>query len=162
GRELLGARLTRRGITLSAALFAPFLSECAASAAVPSALAAATADAALAHAAGKAVPALATAPALALAQGIVPHPMYDKVKCEFAFLFAAVLAGFSGSALSKDARSLPPTPPPAERQQGAKAAPMDLPAGADTDAPKAIEPIEFRIPLLAAHAAVQRELNLTA
>src|SRR5262249_25492247 len=40
GRERLGVRLTRRGVTLSAALFALLLSECAVSAAVPSALAA--------------------------------------------------------------------------------------------------------------------------
>src|SRR5262249_34777569 len=71
GRELLGNRLSRRGITLSAALFAPLLSECAASAAVPAALAVATTEAAVAYAAGKTVTALATARALALAKGLV-------------------------------------------------------------------------------------------
>src|SRR5262249_28727319 len=45
GRELLGARLARRGVTLSAALLAPLLSESAA-AAPPAALIAATARAA--------------------------------------------------------------------------------------------------------------------
>jgi hypothetical protein len=52
--------------------------------------------------------------------------------------------------------------PPAERQPEKKATRMDAPAVASIVKPKAAEHIEFRMPLLAAHAAVQRELNLNA
>src|SRR5262245_59707050 len=47
-RAILGERLTRRGVTLSAALFAPLISECAGPASLPPALVASTAEAATA------------------------------------------------------------------------------------------------------------------
>jgi RNA polymerase sigma factor (sigma-70 family) len=159
-RKLLGNRLTRRGITLSAALFAPLLSDCAASAAVPAVLAAATTEAAVAYAAGKAVAALATARALALAKGLVQPLVSAKIKCVCALLLAAVVAG--GAVLSRDAHSAPPMLPPAERQPEKKATRIDSPAVANSVKPKAAEHIEFQMPFLAAHAAVQRELNLNA
>src|SRR5262249_41806446 len=58
GRELLAVRLTRRGVTLAAALLAPLLSDSMSPAAVPPELAASTTQAAAALAAGKAVAAV--------------------------------------------------------------------------------------------------------
>jgi RNA polymerase sigma factor (sigma-70 family) len=160
GRELLGGRLTGRGVTLSAALFAPLLSECAASAAaVPATLAASTTEAAVALAAGKTAAALASARALALAQGFVQPVLSAKVKCVCVLLFAAALAGFDGAALPRDARSVEP-PPPVGRQGVANAAAMDPPVPAKVDKPKETERIEFRVPLLVLHAKVQTELKL--
>ena len=94
GRELLGARLTRRGVTLSAALFALLLSECAASA-VPPALVTSTTEAAVALAAGKAVAALAAARALALARGLAYPALSAKVKAVGVLLVAAIVAGLA-------------------------------------------------------------------
>src|SRR5262249_47740234 len=101
GRELLGARLTRRGVTLSAALFALLLSECAASA-VPPGLVTSTTEAAVALAAGKAVAALASARALALARGLAHPALSARGKVVCALAFAAALAGFGGAAVQRD------------------------------------------------------------
>jgi RNA polymerase sigma factor (sigma-70 family) len=160
GRELLGASLTRRGVTLSAALFAPLLSECAASAAVPAALATSTTEAAAALAAGNAVTALATARAIVLAQGLVQPVLTTKVKCVCVLLFA-VLAGFGGAALPRDTRPVEP-PPPAEHQEAAKTAANDPHPDAKVDQRKVTERIEFRIPFLVLHVEVQTELKLDA
>jgi RNA polymerase sigma factor (sigma-70 family) len=97
GRELLGVRLTRRGVTLSAALFTLLLSECA----VPAALAASTTEAAVGLAAGKAVTALTSARALILTQGFVQPALSAKVKAVCVAL-AAVLAGFGGAAVPNE------------------------------------------------------------
>jgi RNA polymerase sigma factor (sigma-70 family) len=159
GRELLGVRLTQRGVTLSAGLFALLLSECAVSAAVPSALAASTAEAAVSLAAGKAVAALASARALALAR-VLAHPALSaKVKAVCALLFVTVLAGFGGDAVQHDYAPLDPTPS-AERQAAAKATTIDPPAAKVVE-PKPAKRIEFRNPLLVLHAEVQKELKLT-
>jgi RNA polymerase sigma factor (sigma-70 family) len=162
GRELLGGRLTRRGVTLSAALFAPLVSECAVSAAVPSALAASTTDAAAALVAGKAIRGLASARALKLAQGLVEPGLSAKVKCVCLLMLATVFAGLGGAALPKDTRPVESTPPPAARQQVATAAVMASPAIATVDEPKTTQRMEFRVPLLVLHAVVQTELKLTA
>jgi RNA polymerase sigma factor (sigma-70 family) len=162
GRELLGGRLTRRGVTLSAALFAPLLSECAAPAAVPSALASSTTAAAATFAAGKAVTALVSARALILAQGLVQPMLSAKVKCVCVLLlFTAALAGFGGAALPRDTRSVEPLRP-AEHQQAAKTAAHDPQPDAKVDQPKVAERIESRIPFLVLHPEVQTELKLDA
>jgi RNA polymerase sigma factor (sigma-70 family) len=148
GRELLGGRLNRRGVTFSAALFAPFLSECAANAALPSALATSTTDAAVALGGGKALAALASARAVALAQGCIQPVLSAKVTCVCALLLGTLLIGFGGAALPKEAP--PIDPPPAERRQVANG-----------DEPKAAERIEFRFPWIAMEAKVQTELKLT-
>jgi RNA polymerase sigma factor (sigma-70 family) len=159
GRELLGARLIRRGVTLSAALFALLLSECAASA-LPPALVTSTTEAAVALAAGKAVAALASARALALARGLAHPALSAKVKVVCALVFAAVLAGFGGAAVQRDNDPIDPTPPPAERQEIAKDTTIDPPA-AKVDEPKPAKRIEFRHPLVSLRAEVQTELKLT-
>jgi RNA polymerase sigma factor (sigma-70 family) len=159
GRELLGARLTRRGVTLSAAVFALLLSECAASA-VPPALVTSTTEAAVSLAAGKAVAALASARALALAWGLAHPALSAKVKVVCVLVFATVLAGFGGAAARRDNDPIAPTPPPAERQEIAKDTTIDPPA-AQVDGPKPDKRIEFRHPLLILRAEVQMELKLT-
>jgi RNA polymerase sigma factor (sigma-70 family) len=156
-RELLGSRLTQRGVTLSAALFAPLLSECVASAAVPSALAASTTEAAAALAAGKAIAALASARAILLAQGAIQPILPAKVKCACVLLLGAVLIGFGGAAMTKESL---PVDPPAKRHPIANQA-VDPGPGAKVDKAKAAERIEFRNPLLVLHAEVQAELKLT-
>jgi RNA polymerase sigma factor (sigma-70 family) len=108
GRELLGGRLTRRGVTLSAALFAPLLSECAAAAAVPAALVASTTEAAAALAAGKAVATAASARSLVLAEGFVRPLLFGKVKCVGVLVLAALVAGLGGATLTGDARPVEP------------------------------------------------------
>ena len=159
GRELLGSRLARRGITLSAALFAPLLSECAAKAALPAALATFTTEAAVALAGGKAVAALASARALALAQGFVQPVLSAKVKCVCALLLGAALVGFGGAALPKE--EPPVDPPPAERRQVAKNEAAVPPKAANVDEPKAAERFDFRFPWIATEERVQTELKLT-
>jgi RNA polymerase sigma factor (sigma-70 family) len=160
GRELLGSRLTRRGVTLSAALFAPLLSECAASGAtVPAALAASTMEYALALAAGKTVTALASARALALAQGLAQPVLSAKVKCVCGLLLAAGLLGFGGAALPGGAR---PVEPQREHHEVAKAEASDSRRDAKADEPKRSERIKFRDPLLVLRAEVQTELKLDA
>jgi RNA polymerase sigma factor (sigma-70 family) len=159
-RALLGSRLARRGVTLSAALFALVLSECAASAAVPPALAESTTEAAVALAAGKAVAALASARALALARGLVQPAVSAKVKAVCVVLLAAALAGLGGAAVRQDHDPVAP-PPPAERQEVAKAPAIDPPVADKVDEPKSAKRIEFRHPLLILRADVQTELKLT-
>jgi RNA polymerase sigma factor (sigma-70 family) len=161
GRQLLGARLTRRGVALSAALFAPLLSECTAPAAVPPALAASTTQAALALAAGKAVTALASARALALVRGLTQPALSAKVKAVGVVLCAALLAGFGGDVASSDSGPAD-LAPPADQQHVAKAAAIKPPEAAKVDDPKPAKRIEFRNPLLVLHAEVQTELKLTA
>ena len=161
GRELLGNRLMRRGITLSAALFAPLLSECAASAAVPAELAAATTEAAVAYAAGKAVTALATARVLALAQGLVQPVLSAKVKCVCLGLLATVLTGFGAAALPMDTRPIDP-PPASQPHKAAKKEAADPPKAANVDEPKAAERFDFRFPWIATEERVQTELKLTS
>jgi RNA polymerase sigma factor (sigma-70 family) len=161
GRELLGVRLTRRGVTLSAALFALLLSECAASAAVPLALAVSTTGAAVALAAGKGVGALASARALALAGGLAQSALSAKVKAVCVLLGAAVLAGFGGTAVWQESTRIDPTPSPAERPHVAKDTAVRAPETAKVAEPKPAKRIEFRNPLLVLHAEVQTELKLT-
>jgi RNA polymerase sigma factor (sigma-70 family) len=162
GRELLCARLTRRGLTLSAALFAPLLSEGVASAAVPAALTASTTEAAAALAAGKAVPAPASARALLLAQGLVQPVLSAKVKWVCVLALAAVLAGMGGTAVPGENCPVLPPPPPGERQEVAKAAAIAPPPATKVDEQPVTKRIEFRVPLLVLHAEVQTELKLTA
>jgi RNA polymerase sigma factor (sigma-70 family) len=163
GRDLLCGRLTRRGITLSAALFAPLLSDGTIAASVPSALAASTTEAAVAFVTGKAATALATARALALAHALVQPAVSAKVRGALVLVMATILLGFGGAALPMAAPPRVPTHPTAGREAAKAAqatqvrpAPIDLP-----DKRNGSDLIEFRMPFLVEYAAVQRALNLT-
>src|SRR5262249_38074396 len=109
GRELLGSRLVRRGVTLSGVLFASLLSECAASAAVSPALLEATTKARIAVAQGKA--AAVSARVLALADALVRTGLAGQWKPFVAFVLAAFVAGISGADVTRDARPGEPPPP---------------------------------------------------
>src|SRR5262249_51968844 len=79
GREVRAARLTRRGVTLSAALFAPLLAEGSASAVLPPGLVGSTVEAATRVAAGKAATAV-SAKVAALTEGVLKTMFLTKAK----------------------------------------------------------------------------------
>jgi RNA polymerase sigma factor (sigma-70 family) len=90
-RERLRGRLVRRGVTLSAAGLAAFLTRDAASASVSSALVSSTVEAASWYAAGKAAtPGVPSGRAVYLTEGVLHAMFLNKVK--LALLFALVLA----------------------------------------------------------------------
>jgi RNA polymerase sigma factor (sigma-70 family) len=91
-RALLRSRLTRRGITLSTGLLGILLAE-KASAAVPTLLAESTIKTTLLLAAGQA--GLTTAPAVALAEGVLQAMFVTKLKIPTVFLLAAGLLALS-------------------------------------------------------------------
>jgi RNA polymerase sigma factor (sigma-70 family) len=91
GRELLAARLSRRGLDLSAGLLAVALTRAAAPAAVPVALTAATTRAGVLFAAGPA--GAAATPAAALARGVLPALPAVKVQVGVALLLVLLAAG---------------------------------------------------------------------
>jgi hypothetical protein len=94
GRELLHARLTNRGLTLSTALLAKVLSESAATAAVPAALVQSTIQAALVVAAGKAAAGGAvSAPVAALTRGVVHAMFLSRLKVVAVVLGVVLLCG---------------------------------------------------------------------
>jgi RNA polymerase sigma factor (sigma-70 family) len=117
-RELLRARLTRRGLALSAGLLATALSQGAAPA-VPPALTAATVSAAASLAAGAAV----SPPVAALTEGVLKAMLVSKCKVVTAVLLAVgvVVGGAGGFAYRMQAAEQPapgqrarPANPPAE------------------------------------------------
>src|SRR5262249_34720554 len=83
---------------------------------------------------GKAVAALASPHAIALARGLAQATLSVKVKAVGVALLAAVLAGFGGAAVQQDHGTAAP-PAPAERQEVAKASTIGPPA-AKADPPK--------------------------
>jgi RNA polymerase sigma factor (sigma-70 family) len=91
GRERLRCRLSRRGVTLSAAGLVTVLSQNAAPAAVPAALVSPTAQAALAFAAGKAANTLVPASVAALTEGVLRTMFLTKLKIALATLLAVVV-----------------------------------------------------------------------
>jgi RNA polymerase sigma factor (sigma-70 family) len=160
GRERLCCRLTRRGVTLSAALLAPLLSEGTASAGVPLALATSTTQAAAALAAGQAA-AGASAQALALAQRFVTSTFLGKAKVAGVLLLAVLVAGIGGAGSVGKRDTV--TSPSATAQAAADAA-KATPAGAANlgaaAAPVVVRKLLCKVPCLVLEALVQRELGL--
>src|SRR5262249_55672013 len=118
GRELLGSRLARRGVTLSAALLAPLLCESAAEAALPASLLAATASAVTEVAAGEAGPAAGLwAGAVTLADGLLRSGLPARLKPLGVLLLAALAAGVGAAVVTWAA---PPgeSPPPSANREG--------------------------------------------
>jgi RNA polymerase sigma factor (sigma-70 family) len=114
GRELLGSRLARRGVALSAALFAPFLSEQAA-ATVPAALTQATLGAALRYGMGKAAADCAVSGGvIALLQGAAKPMLLSKLKVVLVLFIIAGLAAGAGVLAKRpaEAAQLPGAQPP--------------------------------------------------
>src|SRR5262249_50288748 len=111
GRQVLGGRLARRGVTLSATLFAPFLSECAASA-VPAALLMATGKAALTYAMGKATAVGMIAPGVVTLLHGAANPMFvSKLKVAMSLLLVGCLVAGAGVLVQRAADARPPEAP---------------------------------------------------
>jgi RNA polymerase sigma factor (sigma-70 family) len=92
-RDQLRRRLTRRGWTLSGALFTTVLSEKAASAAVPRALIGVTVESALAFVSNASVGAAASEKVVTLAEGALRAMWLNKLKMTAGVILAVVLAG---------------------------------------------------------------------
>jgi RNA polymerase sigma factor (sigma-70 family) len=114
-REVLRERLTRRGITLSAAALAAALSERADATALPARLTLQTVKEARLFAAGKAAATAAPSPAVALAEGHLKGPSGLRRKA-LALLLAVGLAAAGGLAGHQ-----PPGEKPPQAPQGAAA-----------------------------------------
>jgi RNA polymerase sigma factor (sigma-70 family) len=124
GLALLRGRLVRRGLALSAGLFAIALSHgAAAPPAIPAALAAATAAAAGLFGAGQAA-AGASARAVALAEGGLRAMLYTKVKAATALLLFFGLVAAGAGTLSHQALAARPGEAPAEEPAAAPPAPV--------------------------------------
>jgi RNA polymerase sigma factor (sigma-70 family) len=134
GRLLLGARLTRRGVSLPAALGAALLIDRAAAATVPCGLLGPTVRAALGWTADRAaVTAEIPARAAALADGVLRTLAVSRVKLTTAvLLMAGVLAAAAGLLAGQT-----PAPPPAGKQAGAPAPAAREEARAKAGAPDA-------------------------
>jgi RNA polymerase sigma factor (sigma-70 family) len=131
GRELLRARLRRRGVGLSAALLAALLTGRAASAAVPAALVVSIIKAAAASAAGRAAPAgVVSAQAAAVAEGVVRTMLMTRLKIITGVLLALGLVGLGAGLLTSGALSA--------RPPGDQAA-AEPPGPRDADAPPAAD-----------------------
>jgi RNA polymerase sigma factor (sigma-70 family) len=160
GRELLCCRLTRRGVTLSAALLAPLLSEGTASAGVPTALAASTTQAAAALAAGQAA-AGASAQALVLARRFVAGALLDKAKVAGVLLLAVLVAGIGGA--GSIAKVDPLAPPAATVPAAVNPARATRVGAADQGAaavPVVARKLLCKVPCLVLETVVQRDLRL--
>jgi RNA polymerase sigma factor (sigma-70 family) len=162
-RALLGSRLARRGVTLSAVLFAPLLSECAADGAVPPALMAFTANVIPAVAAGKGAAAAGlSAQAVALADGLLRSGLAARWKPLTVLLLAVLVAGIGGSAVTREKRVPVPSAPSAAEENNA-------PSVAENPAPdRAAQPndlaasVAFRNPSLILAPEIPQELHLSA
>lgn len=115
-RELLRARLARRGLALTLATFDALLADQAAPAAVPSLLTETTIQAALQFAAGQAAPVL-SAGALALAEGGLRTMTLTKLKIAAVLLLGLVVAGAGAGVLAQQIR-------PGAKPLPARAAPV--------------------------------------
>jgi RNA polymerase sigma factor (sigma-70 family) len=124
GRERLQARLTRRGVALSAGSLAMILSPKAT--AVPAGLVSSTVAAALSFAAGKGVVGLVSASVAALTEGVLHAMFLTKLKITAAALLALAILG-TGTGLFAH-RSFASRPVPAEREPIAER-PAEKPAG---------------------------------
>lgn len=93
GRERLRARLTSRGVTLSAAALTVLLVPQAASASVPAALVDSTVKAGLLVAAGQGAAGAVSAQVLALTEGVIRTMFLTKIKFAAAIVLAACVIG---------------------------------------------------------------------
>src|SRR5262249_54640617 len=117
-RDMLRARLERRGLALSALGMSGFLAESTATAAVPATLEQATLQSALSFAAGALTAGTLSARTVALAEGMISTMMLAKLKLAAAILLAVCLLGTGAGLLAlqglgdKPAVAEPPVAPP--------------------------------------------------
>ena len=107
GRRLLRTRLARRGLTLSAALLVPSLTQATASAALTSTLCGSTVQAAMLVAAGKTAAALG-APAAVLAEGVLRSMCVTKLTMTAALVLVVGAAGTGAGFLAHRTFADPP------------------------------------------------------
>jgi RNA polymerase sigma factor (sigma-70 family) len=110
GREMLRLRLVRRGLTFSAALFAPMLTQTTVKAALAPGLIQATVRSALQLAAGQSMAGLVSAPVAALVEGGLKTMFVTKLKVATAVLLAVSVVTAAG-ALSHQALAGKPVAP---------------------------------------------------
>jgi RNA polymerase sigma factor (sigma-70 family) len=132
GRELLRARLTRRGLTLGAALAGPTLGQSTAPA-LPPPLVSSTTKAAVLLASGKTAAGVLSARVTALVEGMSKTICPTKVQLAALFLLVVGIVGAGAGALAR--REVPA--PTAQPQQEAPKPPAKAPLAAkeDTDKP---------------------------
>jgi RNA polymerase sigma factor (sigma-70 family) len=143
GRDRLRQRLTRRGITLPAALLGVVVTSSASTAALPAPLLAATVQAARALAAGQAVaPGVLSARVVALKEGVLLTMLVNKLKSAVAVLLLVALlsAGVGVGLLAYRAQAAgpapaQPTPPPRAEPGGEAKPPAQGPAWAVVKTP---------------------------
>lgn len=99
-RELLRARLTRRGLTLSAAVATTMLAQSATTAAVPEALTATTVKSAVLLATGQAAGGVISAKVIALMEGVVQAMLLTKIRFAAVILLVLGLAGTGAGLLT--------------------------------------------------------------
>ncbi len=141
-RELLQARLARRGVTASAAALTTALAQASASAVVPASLISSTVESASLIAAGSA----ATAPVAALTQGVLHSMFMTKLKIVAALtLSIGVLGGGTGWVLRDGAGGRAAAQQPGDNRSqtkgtGVRAAPADETPSARFEEPPPIVP----------------------
>jgi RNA polymerase sigma factor (sigma-70 family) len=113
GRELLRLRLVRRGLTVSAALFAPMLMQNTAQAMLPASLARATVRTALQLQAGRALAELASAQVVALVEGGLKIMFMTNLKIATAMLVTVSLFAGAGALARQVLDKRPDVPAPA-------------------------------------------------
>jgi RNA polymerase sigma factor (sigma-70 family) len=137
-RDALGRRLKRRGLVWSAALGAVLLSDCVASAALPSGLVGPTVEAATLVTAGRAAASVVSPRVAVLTEGMVKAMFVKKLKMA-AILFLAIVG--CGLGLAMVVRGLPradaggPVEQPAPQEEPKLGADADAKAGAETSTP---------------------------
>ncbi len=128
GRDTLGRRLTRRGVTLSAALTAPLLANAPTQAALPPLLAASTIRAGLAAATGQATDMLVSVQVAALIEGAAKTVLTKKAMAALVVLVSLAL-GIGGLLVQRVIQSRifaeAPAAPPAPAAQSARSASKD-------------------------------------
>jgi RNA polymerase sigma factor (sigma-70 family) len=127
-RQRLRARLTRRGVTLTAAALTAALAGEAAEAAVPGVLVRTAVAAAALAAAGKGVAGVVSTEVIALAEGVVRAMLLTKVKTAVVVGLGLALLGGGGGVLTyRTVAGEPGAAPqePAARTQSARPAPAD-------------------------------------
>lgn len=108
-QELLRERLTRRGVTMPAALMGTVLTETAASAAVPTALRTTTVQAGLAWLAGPAAAGVAWARATTLAEGLLRSMFWGKVRMIGGLVLSLSFLGVAVGLIFPHAAAEPPS-----------------------------------------------------
>jgi RNA polymerase sigma factor (sigma-70 family) len=151
GRHLLRARLTRRGVTLPAALLATAIVPKAAPAALPAALAVSTVKAAVLIIAGKGLsPGIVSAQVAGLIQGVLRTMFLNKVQTLVAAVFVVAVFGGGTGFLAYHSRLAAAQPAADATAQAGDAARPQAGAPADTgQEPRADDALAERLPVVA-------------